>query len=122
VIRLNNVGGGVNSKGTFSDTENAFPAIGTGHIGYVQLGYLFGFERYTEKIQPHFSGQYASYDGLQGSMTLYEAGINLLLDGQRSKLSIAFQNRPVFDQTSPNEIFPVNRRNSVILQFQIRLD
>lgn len=122
VIGLNNVGGGVNSEGTFSGTGNAFPAIGTGHIGYFQLGYLFGFDKSAEKIQPFVSGQYANYDGLQGPMTFYEAGINLLLDGQRSKLSLALQNRPVFDQTSLSQIQQVERRNMFVLQYQIRLE
>lgn len=122
VIGLNNVGGGVNAEGTFSGTGNAFPAIGTGHIGYFQLGYLFGFEKNTEKIQPFVSGQYADYDGLQGPMIFYEAGINLMLDGQRSKLSLAFQNRPVFDQNSLRQIQQIDRRNTFILQYQIRLE
>ncbi|WP_158856031.1 hypothetical protein [Lunatibacter salilacus] len=122
VIGLNNVGGGVNSEGTFSGTGNSFPAIGTGHIGYFQLGYLFGFDKRAEKIQPFVSGQYANYDGLQGPMTFYEAGINLLLDGQRSKLSLAFQNRPVFDHNPLHGIQQVDRRSTVILQYQIRLE
>jgi hypothetical protein len=122
VIGLNNVGGGVNAEGTFSGTGNAFPAIGTGHIAYYQLGYLFGFDKHNEKIQPFISGQYANYEGLSSPVTFYEGGINLLLDGQRSKLSLAFQNRPIFDQILPGIVRQVARRNMFILQYQIRLE
>lgn len=122
VIGLNNVGGGVDTRGTFSGTGNAFPAIGTGHIAYYQLGYLFGYDKNTEKIQPFISGQYANYEGLSSPVTFYEAGINLLLDGQRSKLSLAVQNRPIFDQILSGQIRQVDRRNTFILQYQIRLE
>jgi len=122
VIGLNNVGGGVNSGGTFSGTGNSFPAIGTGHVGYFQLGYLFGSARRPEKIQPFVSGQYANYERLSDPVTFFEAGVNLLLQGQLSKLTFAVQNRPVFDQKAPTGIHQVDRRNTVILQYQIRLE
>ena len=122
VIGLNNVGGGINAESTFSGTGNAFPAIGTGHIAYYQLGYLLGFKRNIEKIQPFISGQYANYERLSSPVTFYEVGINLLLDGQRSKLSLAFQNRPIFDQTLSGQIRQVDRKHTVILQYQIRLE
>ncbi|MCC5937380.1 MAG: hypothetical protein JJU34_08870 [Lunatimonas sp.] len=122
IIGLNNVGGGTTTAGTFSGTGNAWPAIGTGHIGYFQLGYLFGSPKKKEKWQPFISGQYANYARLNEAVTFFEGGINLLLDGQRSKLSLAVQNRPVFDEISPEVFKQVIRKNTFILQYQIRLE
>ncbi|EON76830.1 hypothetical protein ADIS_2701 [Lunatimonas lonarensis] len=122
VIGLNNVGAGTSGRGTFSETGNAWPAIGTGHIGYFQLGYLFGNSSGKEKWQPFISGQYANYDRLNHAVTFFEGGINLLLDGQRSKLSLAIQNRPIFDETAPEVFRQITRKNTFILQYQIRLE
>jgi hypothetical protein len=122
VIGLNNVGGGLNAQGTFSGTGNAWPAIGTGHTGYMQLGYLWNLPNKKEKLQPFLSGQYSNYDRLDEPVLFFEGGVNLLLDGQRSKLSLAYQNRPIFDATSSNEILEISRRGTLILQYQVRLE
>lgn len=121
VIGLNNVGSGVNADGTFSRTGNAWPAIGTGSTFYYQLGYLWTLSDRNEMLQPFFSGQYSDYDRLGEAVTFYEGGINLLLNGQRSKLSFAIQNRPVFDAISNGNIMEVSRKNSFILQYQMIL-
>jgi hypothetical protein len=121
VIGLNNAGAGLTPNGTFSDTGNAWPAAGTGQTVYFQLGYLWGLPHRKEKLQPFFAGQYALYDRLRGPVTFFEGGANLLLDGQRSKLSLALQNRPVFDLVANGNIRQITRRNSLILQYQILL-
>lgn len=122
VIGLNNVGGGVTDNGTFSGAGNAWPAIGTGHIGYMQAGYLLGPIRSKEKWQPFFSAQYAKYDRLRDPVIFWESGINLLLDGQWSKFTLALQNRPIFGEISPGELRKTLRKNTVILQYQLRLE
>jgi hypothetical protein len=119
VIGLNNVGAGVNANGTFSGTGNAWPAVGTGSTLYFQLGYLWALPNRQEKLQPFFSGQYSQFQRLNDPVTYFEGGVNLLLDGQRSKLSLALQNRPVFDRVANNTIKEITRRNSLILQYQI---
>ncbi|MEX2512962.1 MAG: hypothetical protein WD398_08655 [Cyclobacteriaceae bacterium] len=122
VIGLNNVGGGLGSKGTFSGTGNAWPAIGTGHTGYVQWAYLWNFPDRKEKWQPFLSGQFSNYEGLDEMVQFFEGGLNLLLDEQRSKLSLTYQNRPVFEGEFNTEIREITRRGTVILQYQLRLE
>ena len=122
VIGLNNVASGLDAGGTFSGAGNAWPAIGTGSTLYYQLGYLWGLPNRKEKIQPFLSGQLSDYDRLSDLVTYYEGGINLLMDGQRSKLSLAIQNRPIFDALPDGALSQISRRNTIVLQYQIRLD
>jgi len=121
VIGLNNVGSGVGADGTFSGTGNAWPAIGTGNTIYYQLGYLWSLSDRNDMLQPFISGQRSNYDRLDAPVTFYEGGINLLLNGQRSKFTFAIQNRPVFDTVTNGNIMGINRRNSFILQYQMIL-
>ncbi|HSJ68545.1 MAG TPA: hypothetical protein VK921_12755 [Anditalea sp.] len=121
IIGLNNVGSGVDANGTFSRTGNAWPAIGTGNTIYYQLGYLWTFSHRKEMFQPFFSGQHSSYDRLGETVNYYEGGINLLMDGQKSKLTFAIQNRPIFDALPSGNIMETTRRNSFILQYQMIL-
>ncbi len=88
----------------------------------MQLGYLWNLPDKKEKLQPFLSGQYSNYDRLDQTVMFFEGGVNLLLDGQRSKLSIAYQNRPVFDATPSNQILEATQRGTVILQYQVRLE
>ncbi|MDN3687357.1 hypothetical protein [Cyclobacterium jeungdonense] len=122
VIGFNNVGSGLNSQGTFSGTGNAWPAIGTGQSGYFQVGHSWSLPGRNERIQPFISGQYSDYDKLQEPVTFLEAGINLLMDGQRSKLTLAYQNRPVFDVDMSGDLVQQLRKSSLVLQYQVRLE
>lgn len=122
VIGFNNVGNGTNERGTFSGTGNAWPAIGTGHTGHFQLAHTWKIPGRTEKIQPFVSGQYSVYEKLQEPVRYLEGGVNLLFDGQRSKVSLAFQNRPVFDANPVGSLVQHQRRTAVVLQYQLRLE
>ncbi|MEX0883103.1 MAG: hypothetical protein WDZ72_06475, partial [Cyclobacteriaceae bacterium] len=122
VIGLNNVGSGLGPQGTFNGTGNAWPAIGTGHTGYMQWAYLWNLPNRKEKLQPFFSGQFSNYEGLDEIVEFFEGGFNLLLDDQRSKLSLAYQNRPVFNMDVNFEIREIARRGTVILQYQLWLE
>ncbi len=122
IIGFNNVGSGLNAQGTFSGTGNAWPAIGTGQTGYFQVGYTWPISNRNERIQPFISGQYSGYNKLQEPVTFLETGVNLLLDGQRSKLTLAYQNRPVFDADRTGDLVQQMRKSSLVLQYQIRLE
>lgn len=122
IIGLNNVGMGMNAQGTFSGTGNAWPAIGTGHTVHAQIGYLWRMNERKEKWQPFVSGQYGDLERLTGPVIFWETGLNLLLDDQRSKVSLAWQNRPVFTGRDDGTIRSAERRSSFILQYQVRLE
>lgn len=94
-----------------------YPAFGTGNTLYLQVGYklkdnLIG----KSTLMPYASIQHAKYDALNEAYQFYDAGLNIFMDGHHSKLSAAYQNRPVFNATTKT----INdRKGSLILQYQI---
>lgn len=122
VIGFNNVGRGVNEMGTFNGSGNSWPGIGTGHTVYFQGGFLWKIPERKEKIQPFISGQYSQYQRLDDHVSYLEGGVNLLLNGQASKITLAFQNRPVFDFSGEGRLLETTRRNAFVLQYQLRLE
>lgn len=100
---------------------NGFPAIGTGHTGFVQVGVKFPSKWFGKSgitFQPYAATQISSYDKLKDPMTLIDAGVNWFFYGHKSKLSLHYQNRPVFDSATQLES---RRLNTVILQYQITI-
>ena len=55
-------------------------------------------------------------------MNLYNAGINWLIKGHNGKLTLNYENRPVYRAGDViNEIEKAGRRGSWILQYQIAI-
>jgi hypothetical protein len=100
---------------------NAHPMFGTGQVIYSQIGYLLpeNFLKSKSRFMPYASFTHAKYDRLQGnSMEVYNAGINCLINGHRSKFTLDWQNRPTYELTV-NGLTKGSRKNSVILQYQV---
>ena len=120
-IGVMNPANGSDRPNVINGGGNAYPALGTGHSFYTQLGFLFR-ELNDEHagIQPYLSTHFGDYDGLDELMSCYNLGVNYLFHGRHSsKLSLELQNRPVFvvqaDRTSKIE----QRMNMVVLQMQL---
>jgi len=102
---------------------NGYPSFGTGSLLYAQAGYklrdsLVG----NTTFMPYASLQYASYDRLKDPMLYWDAGVNWLLKGHTSKLTLAYQDRPVYEvRAGSNKADLFTRRGSVILQYQVFL-
>jgi hypothetical protein len=62
--------------------------------------------------------QTASYDRLDKRMTVFDLGINWLIKGNTSKLSLDYQNRPVYSLVSDNLIRNSSREVQLVLQYQ----
>jgi hypothetical protein len=102
---------------------NALPMFGTGHIVYAQLGYLIGNknEKVKGKFLPYASATLAKYDKLNGLAThTFNVGLNYLMNGQQSKITLDIQNRPVY-AIENNVIVQTERLNAVTLQYQLFL-
>lgn len=103
---------------------NAYPTVGTGHIGYTQVGYLLPKDLVSEKVrlQPYGAFSYGSFEGLRDSsgdkvpVKVLDLGANLLLEGHHSKLTLNYRNRPDF--TNPNNL---KYRPEITLQAMIYL-
>jgi hypothetical protein len=113
---------GLNGNGTISGSGDAFPMIGTGTVGFVQVGYKFKDNLIqTGTIQPYGSVQYANYTRLDEPMVMWETGVNYLLYGSHmAKISACYQNRPVFDVT-PTGVNEITRRGMAIVQLQVAI-
>jgi hypothetical protein len=103
---------------------NGYPSFGTGNLVYAQVGYKLKDDLVRKtSFMPYASLQYASYDRLNDPMFFWDAGINWLLKGHTSKLTLGYQNRPVYIVKPGNNRADVDgRRGSLILQYQVFLN
>jgi hypothetical protein len=110
------------SSGTsFNGGGSAFPMFGTGNVFFGQLGYLLPKPFLGEKrgqLQPYGDITLARYERLNDPMLMWNTGVNWLLDGHRSRISLNYQNRPVFGSADLKEI---SRKSMVVLQFQVAI-
>jgi hypothetical protein len=123
---MNTANGGVlaNSIGSYGGTGNSFPLIGTGNVLYAQVAYIFRKDLLGKQgtLQPYAQMIYAKYDRLQDPMKVYDVGVNWIIAGQNSKISLDYQSRPIYNQSaSTGDITEVKsaRRGQVVLQYQV---
>jgi hypothetical protein len=106
------------TDGTYAPSAsfgNAVPMMGTGQVIYTQLGYLLPHQAGKPGIMPFISYTRSDFDKLKDPVNLYDIGVNLLMNGHKSKLSFDYQNRPAY-----NADFKVGQRKSCfILQYQL---
>lgn len=120
-----NPGTGSTAKTMLQSTAygNAYPMFGTGQIVYAQVGYLLSKKLLGEKhgqLLPYASCQYADFNALQHkAMLLYDIGLNWLINGHYSKISIDYQSRPTYQPNSNYDVKFGVRKAAVILQYQI---
>jgi hypothetical protein len=122
-VGVMNPANGVTGQGSFNGSGDAFPMIGTGTTTYLQLGYLFPRELFKEwgTIQPFVTSQFADWDRLNDNMLMYEYGLNWLINGNATKLSLHYQSRPVFDTMNQGTIEQTDRKGMLVMQFQIAI-
>ncbi len=104
---------------SFNGPGNAFPLMGTGHTLYGMFAYMlpshyFGKSGFT--IQPYAAVQNSRWQKLNGWMINLDAGVNFLLVGNKAKISLAYQNRPVFHLQTLKQI---KRMNAAYVALQI---
>ncbi len=114
-----NPANGVNNGAGAATTGNAFPMFGTGLTYYGQVGYLLPQHLLGDhggQLLPYGTFQLGRYDRLHHeAMTVFDLGLNWLLSGHRSKLTVDYQNRPTYTPTLVRD----GRRGSVTLQYQV---
>lgn len=111
-----NPANGNNNPTILNGAGNSFPMYGTGTIFYGQVGYKLKENLIGQTtLMPYVSLQHANYGKLNDAMNFYDIGVNWLLSNHTSKLTISYQDRPVFN-TSGDQ---VTRKGAVIAQYQI---
>ncbi|MCE7041193.1 hypothetical protein [Dyadobacter sp. CY312] len=103
---------------------NTYPMFGTGNVIYTQAGYKFKDRLLGNQgtLMPFVSLQHADYERLSDAMKVYNVGVNWLIKGQNGKLTLNYENRPVYKTSIvANELAKDGRRGSWILQYQISI-
>jgi hypothetical protein len=111
----------------FNGGGTAFPVTGTGRIGHLETGWLLPQGRgVTGRLQPYTMLTYAKFDRLADAAPTLEGGVNWHLEGQHSKLTLHYRNRPIFRTVGatggPDGLSRVTRdggKGEVILQSMI---
>ncbi|MFT5885662.1 MAG: hypothetical protein ACI9IP_002123 [Arcticibacterium sp.] len=111
-----NPANGTTNKDILNGSGNNFPAYGTGNVLYAQAGYklkdnLIG----KTTIMPYISLQHANYERLKDRVNFIDLGCSWLLSSQTSKLTAAYQSRPLHNNSGEK----IDRKGSVILQYQV---
>jgi hypothetical protein len=122
---MNTANGVAGTSASFNGAGNAMPLIGTGNVMYAQAAYLFKKDLLGTHgtLQPYVSGFYANYTKLKDPVLVYDFGINWIISGQNSKISLDYQSRPIFYQdATTGDITETKsaRRGQVVLQYQIQ--
>lgn len=104
-----------------SNYGNAFPYIGTGNVAYLQTAYKFRNKLLGDQgtLQPYFDLQYARYDRLSDPMYVYDIGLNWLVYGHNSKITLNYQSRPYFAPDSSGALVESERKGQWVIQYQV---
>lgn len=104
---------------TLNGPGNAYPVIGTGHHGFLQLGYVLPWRGMgLHRLQPYFSSQISGFDALDAPAFIPEVGLNWHLLGHNFKLTAAYRNRPVYADRD-GEALVDTRRSELIVQTHV---
>jgi hypothetical protein len=101
--------------GALSGGGNAAPVSGTGHHLHGELGYLFALP--IGGLQPYAVTSMSWFDAYRGVSPNLGAGLNYLPPGDRLKLTLHYQARPIWLDPDGIDRFA----NEVILQTQLHL-
>ncbi len=95
---------------------NGYPAGGTGNMVYAQVGYKLKDNVIGKtSFMPYAAVEMGFFERLNDTMVFYDAGVNWLLNGHTSKLTLAYQSRPLFRVNGDYD----GRRGAMLLQYQV---
>lgn len=116
-----NPANGVMGEASFSGPGNAFPMFGTGQVVYAQAAYKLKDNLLGDQgtLMPYATLTNANYDRLADPTLVYSVGLNWLIQEHLSKLSLDYQSRPVYDNTTTSKPGVMGRKGSIILQYQV---
>lgn len=77
------------------------------------------FVDYFTKLAKPLIGIETEYQRLNAPVNFYDIGVNWLLAGHTSKLTLAYQSRPVYTTDAGGAARATDRKGSTILQYQV---
>ena len=107
----------------YSGFGNAYAMFGTGQQLYLQAGYKLKDSLFNTAgtLQPFADLTYSSYQAFDQPVIVWNAGFNWLLNKHHSKISLNYQDRPVFTE-DPSTLRGTSlrsaRRGMAVLQYQ----
>lgn len=108
---------------TINGTGNSYPRFGTGQVIYGQFGYLLPKKTLTNtnnRLQPYAQILLGDYEALDELLVAYHLGINWFIKGHNAKISLDYENWPVYSPS--NGLLQVtDRRGGITLQYQIAI-
>ncbi len=117
---MNPYDGMLSSSNNANGPGSAFPMYGTGNVLYFQGGYLLPQKdpKKETRYMPYLMLMHANYEQLKQSMNVFDIGLNIFLHQHKTKLSINYQNRPVFNKNTWKED---ERKSMVVVQWQVAI-
>jgi hypothetical protein len=100
---------------------SAFPMFGSGNVFYAQIGYLMKKDLLGEghgTMMPYASIMSAKYHRLNKQMNVIDVGLNWLIKGHNTKLTLDYQIRPFYFQQG-TELVKQQNRGQVVMQYQL---
>jgi hypothetical protein len=111
-----NPANGDNNPSILNGGGNAFPLVGTGTVLFAQIGYKFPDNTLGKiSLLPYVAWQHAQYERLNKPMNFLDLGISWLLKGHTSKVTTAWQSRPVYQTSGSLD----GRKSAFLLQYQV---
>jgi hypothetical protein len=70
-------------------------------------------------LMPYATLQSASYGRLDKQMNVVDVGVNWLIKGHNSKITLDYQSRPTYSPVGTDLIRDSGRKSQVVVQYQI---
>lgn len=118
-----NPANGNNNPRIYSGAGNSYPMFGSGNSIYTQVGLRLPENIFKDlgTLMPYVSYRWSSYDKLADPVSIINGGVNWLIDEHRSKLSLNYELRPVYERQTGGAITNTSNAGSVWLQYQVSL-
>jgi hypothetical protein len=118
-----NPANGNNNLAVFNGGGNAYPMFGTGSSVYTQAGLRLpeGLLGEQGTLMPYVSYRWSDYERLGDDFGVWNGGLNWLMSGHSSKLSLNYERRPIFERQASGAIRKTGHAGSVWLQYQVSL-
>lgn len=108
---------------SWAGAGNAQPTIGTGKIFYLQAGYQLPKLKNGTAFMPYVTVTNKNFERLADPSTQYGLGLNYFVTGHHAKITLEYQNRPIYklNAANNNAIERTGYKGEIILQTHIFL-
>jgi hypothetical protein len=118
-----NPANGTTNASILSGGGNSYPMFGTGSSVYTQAGFRLPNDMLGAlgTLMPYVSYRWSAYDKLKDPVSIYNAGVNWLVDKHTNKISLNYELRPVFVKQLNGDITHSSNAGCAWIQYQVAL-